>query len=72
MASKKEQAKIPEEYEDDETSKAPFSVRCISQSGIVWRIKGIDFFRWVLKDKNTTNQLTVNFRTRFKKIKMNE
>ena len=70
--AKQAQTKLPLELEDDESAKAPYSVRCISHSGVVWRIKGIDFFRWVLKDTNTTTQLTMNLRGRFNSIKASE
>ena len=45
--------KLPENVEDDDTSKAPISIKCLSMEGELWKIKGLDFYKIILKDKNT-------------------
>ena len=48
---KKKDKQLPFEFEDDATSRAPYSVRCLSMEGTVYRINGVDFFKYVLKEK---------------------
>ena len=49
-----QQMKLPLELEDDDSAKAPYTVKCVSMGGELSKIKGADFFRLVLKEKNTT------------------
>ena len=71
MQEKQPQKGLPTEFEDDATSKAPYSVKCSSMTGEVLQINGLDFFKHVLKDKNTLTQLSLNLRGRFTTIKTN-
>jgi len=59
------------EFEDDENSKAPFSVLCSSMTGTVWRLSGTDFYKWVLKDRTTLRMLTNNLKELYRKISHN-
>ena len=46
--------KIPMALIDDADMKAPYTVKCSSMTGEVWQIKGVDFYRLILKDKATS------------------
>ena len=41
-------------------------------TGELWRISGLDFFKQILKDKNTFEQLVLNIKERHAKVKRNE
>ena len=45
--------KLPETVEDDDTQRAPISIKCLSMEGELWRISGLDFYKIILKDKKT-------------------
>lgn len=64
--------RMPLTFSDDLESKAPYTVRCSSMSGEVWKIKGEDFYRLILRDQRTMLLLKGNIRERFSIIKSNE
>ena len=65
MAKSSSLNKMPLQFEDDANSAAPYTVRCLSMEGEVWRISGVDFYRWVLKDKTTVSLLHANLKERY-------
>lgn len=65
MAKSSSLNKVPLQFEDDANSAAPYTVRCLSMEGEVWRISGVDFYRWVLKDKTTVGLLQANLKERY-------
>lgn len=72
QVDKRADKKMPLEFEDDESSKAPYSVKCSSMTGEVWRIKGSDFYRLILRDKTTSQILGLNINERIIAAKRND
>lgn len=72
VESKQDQKKLPLEFADDAEMVAPYSVKCSSMTGEVLSIRGVDFYRLVLKDKATSQILGSNLGGRIQSMKIYE